>query len=194
MEDLRIKFIDECYSDAITLKEKFKITESKEWDTSTVILELGVQIGHIFDIKCNNNSLKEPNRNISDLGDEVSDVLLQIMYLGYLEEVDFKKRIDFKCSDIEGIIVLYGQLAETVMEENSYRFKKDRIGFDTRLDFIKDRILRIYLLIINYSKDNNIDVIREFKKMKKDAEVFLLKYEENHRVWFWRYYFSHKHI
>ena len=32
MEDLSIRFIDECYNDAITLKEDFKITESKEWD------------------------------------------------------------------------------------------------------------------------------------------------------------------
>ena len=52
MEDLSIRFIDECYNDAITLKEDFKITESKEWDIITAILELGVQIGHIFDIKC----------------------------------------------------------------------------------------------------------------------------------------------
>lgn len=54
MEDLRIRFIDEFYNDAITLKEKFKITESKEWNVITVLLELSVQIGHIFDIKCNN--------------------------------------------------------------------------------------------------------------------------------------------
>ena len=171
MEDLRIRFIDECYNDAITLKENFKITESKKWDIITVILELGVQIGHIFDIKCNNDDLKEPMRNIN-----------KTMYLGYLEKVNFKEKIDFKYSDINGIIVLYGQLVETVMEETNYRFKKERVGFNTRLDFIKDRILRIYLLTINYAKKNNINVIEEFKKMKKDAEGFLKKYEEKHRV------------
>ena len=104
------------------------------------------------------------------------------MYLGYLEKVNFKEKIDFKYSDINGIIVLYGQLVETVMEETNYRFKKERVGFNTRLDFIKDRILRIYLLTINYAKKNNINVIEEFKKMKKDAEGFLKKYEEKHRV------------
>lgn len=182
MEDLRIRFINECYNEAITLKEKFKITESKEWDVITVLLELGVQIGHIFDIKCNNNGLKEPMRNINDWGDEISDVLLQTMYLGYLEKVNFKEKIDFEYSDINGIMVLYGQLAETIMEETNYRFKKERVGFDTRLDFIKDRILRIYLLTINYAKENNINVIEEFRKMKKDAEEFLKKYEEKHRV------------
>jgi hypothetical protein len=182
MEDLRIRFIDECYNDAITLKEQFKITESKDWDIITVLLELGVQIGHIFDIECNTGSLKEPMRNIHELGDEVSDVLLQTMYLGYLAKVDFKRKIDFEYYDINGIMVLYGQLVETIMEENSYRFKKERVGFDTRLDFIKDRILKIYLLTINYAKENNINVIEEFKKMKKDAEGFLREYEKKHRM------------
>ena len=182
MEDLRIKFINECYDDAIELKEKFKITESKEWDICTVILELGVQIGHIFDIKCNNSNLKENLRNINNLGDEISDVLLQTMYLGYLKKVDFKKEINFEYDDISGIMVLYGQLIETVMEETSYRFKKERAGFDTRLDFIRDRILKIYLLTINFANKNNINVIEEFKKMKKDAEEFLEKYEETHRM------------
>ena len=182
MEDLRVKFIDECYEDAVKLKQEFKITESKEWDVITVLLELGVQIGHIFDINCNNDSLKEQMRNISDLRDEISDVLLQTMYLGYLEKVDFKEKIDFEYSDINGIMVLYGQLVETVMEETSYRFKKKRVGFDTRLEFIKDRILKIYLLTINYAKENNISVIEEFKKMKKDAEGFLRRYEEKHRM------------
>ena len=68
MEDLRKEFINECYDDAIELKEKFKITESKQWDICTVILELGVQIGHVFDIECNNSNLKENMRNINDLG------------------------------------------------------------------------------------------------------------------------------
>ena len=79
-------------------------------------------------------------------------------------------------------MVLYGQLVETMMEETSYRFKKERVGFDTRLDFIRDRILKIYLLTINYAKENNINVIEEFKKMKKDAEGFLREYEEKHRM------------
>lgn len=92
MEDLRIRFIDEFYNDAITLKEKFKITESKEWNVITVLLELSVQIGHIFDIKCNNQGLKELMRNINNLGDEISDVLLQTMYLGYMEKIDFKEK------------------------------------------------------------------------------------------------------
>lgn len=82
MEDLRIRFIDECYNDAITLKEKFKITESKEWDAITVLLELGVQIGHIFDIKCNNDSLREIMRE------------KQLLQLEYDPESNKKEIID----------------------------------------------------------------------------------------------------
>lgn len=126
-----------------------------------MVLELGVQIGHIFDIKCNNPEIKEDGRNISDLGDEISDVLLQTLYLGYLENVDFEKVVDFSYSSIDGIIVLYGQLVETIMEED-YRFKKERKGFNSRLEFIQDRIMKIYLLMVNYAEEKNIDIIYEF--------------------------------
>ena len=182
MRKIREKFIEECYEMAIKLKENFRITEDKEWDESTILLELGVQFGHIFDIKCDDNNLKEKMININDLGDEISDVLLQIMYLGYLKEVNFKEKIDFEYDNIDGIIVLYGQIVETVMEENSYRFNKKRIGFETRLDFIRNRIQRMYLLVINYARANKIDIITEFKKMEKDAKGFLKEYEKKHKM------------
>lgn len=182
MKNIRIEFIDKCYEDAVKLKKGFKKTEEKEWNIITVLLELGVQIGHLFDLKCNNIELKENNRNINNIGDEISDVLLQTLYLGFLENVDFKKEIKFEYSNIEGLMVLYGQLVEAVMEEESYRFKKERNGFENRLEFIKDRILKIYILTINYSLKINIDVITEFNKMKEDAEKFLKNYEKNYRM------------
>lgn len=182
MEDIRLKFIDKCYNNAIKLKEEFKKTEAKEWNIITVLLELGVQIGHIFDLKCNCTILKEYNRNINNIGDEISDVLLQTIYLGYLENVNFKKNIAFDYSNLDGIIVLYGQLLEAVMEEESYRFKKERNGFISRKEFIKDRILKIYIIIINYSQKININVINEFEKMKEDAENFLKNYEKKYRM------------
>ena len=182
MKNIRIEFIDKCYEDAVKLKKGFKKTEEKELNIITVLLELVVQIGHLFDLKCNNIELKENNRNINNIGDEISDVLLQTLYLGFLENVDFKKEIKFEYSNIEGLMVLYGQLVEAVMEEESYRFKKERNGFENRLEFIKDRILKIYILTINYSLKINIDVITEFNKMKEDAEKFLKNYEKNYRM------------
>lgn len=182
MENIRMKFINKCYDDAIKLKKGFKKTEEKEWNVITVLLELGVQIGHVFDLKCNSTDLKENKRNIDNIGDEISDILLQILYLGFLENVDFNKEIKFHYSNIDGLIVLYGQLIEAVMEEESYRFKKERNGFENRLEFIKDRILKMYILTINYSAKINIDVITEFKKMKEDAEGFLRNYEKKYRM------------
>ena len=96
--------------------------------------------------------------------------------------MNFKEKIDFEYDNIDGIIVLYGQIVETVMEENSYRFNKKRIGFETRLDFIRNRIQRMYLLVINYARANKIDIITEFKKMEKDAKGFLKEYEKKHKM------------
>ena len=80
---------------------------------------------------------------------------------------------------MDGIIVLYGQLIEALMEKNLYRFKKERVGYKNREEFIKDRIVKIYLIIINYSEKLNVNIINEFKKMEKDAKGFLKKYEKN---------------
>lgn len=174
------KFIKECYNDAIKLKQMFKITEEKEWNDIITALELGVQLGHIYNININSNILKEKRRKIDNIGDEISDVLLQILYLGYLEKVNFNKlneKIEY--SNMDGIIVLYGQLIEALMEKNLYRFKKERVGYKNREEFIKDRIVKIYLIIINYSEKLNVNIINEFKKMEKDAKGFLKKYEKN---------------
>lgn len=182
MEKINIEFIDKCYKNAIKLKKDFEITEEKKWDICTVLLELGVQIGHVFDLKCNNNELKEKNRDIHNLGDEISDVLLQTIYLGYLTETDLKKKIEIKFDDIDGIVVMYGQLVEAIMEEESFRFKKERVEFKNRREFIKDRILKIYLITLNYAEKNNINVIKEFNDMIQDARGFLNKYEKEHKV------------
>ena len=45
MENIKA-FLKENYDEAIKLKERFKITENKEWDAITILAELNVQLGH----------------------------------------------------------------------------------------------------------------------------------------------------
>ena len=63
-------FIDQNYKSAIALKERFKQLEKNDWDSMTVLLELQVQIGHLYNVMNDNKSIVEQGRKIDNLGDE----------------------------------------------------------------------------------------------------------------------------
>ncbi len=170
-------FFDYCYDEAIKLKIRFKLTEPREWDSLTTTLEAIVQVGHVYNVLYSNiESVKEVGRNINNIGDELSDVILQLSYLAYLEKVDINEIInnnEFNSNEIECFPILIGQLTEALMEENGYRFKKKRKNYDSTKDFVTDRINKLYNLLFNYCETNNIDIIEQFKLMLKDAHRFL---------------------
>lgn len=174
-------FISNKYVEAVVLKEKFKEVEENEWNSLTVMLELGVQLGHVHNIYIKNQNIDESERNFNNLGDELSDVLLQLMYLSYLENIDFDNISaydKFNCpknARLNALSVLYGQLSEALMEKYGYRFYKQRKGFPELNSFIKDRMMRILLIIFAIAKDNNIDMNEEFDRMNEDARNFLSK-------------------
>ena len=82
-------FFNHCLTKAISLKEKFKVLEKNDWNSLTVLLELNVQIGHLVNVVNDDIEIKEDGRCIDNIGDEISDVLLQLSYLSYLEKLNF---------------------------------------------------------------------------------------------------------
>lgn len=173
-----IKFLEIHYDGAIELKNRFKITEKRQWNDLITLLELNVQIGHLFNIEGHNKAVDETNRNISNLGDELSDVLLQLCYLIHLENVDLKKisKYNISLDDINFLPILCGQLIEAVMEKENYRFSKERFGFKNINSFIEDRLFKLLIITINYADKNGYNMIYEFGLMKKDANNFLDNY------------------
>jgi len=177
MEMLK-KFFSTHYENAIRLKERFKCTEPKIWSSLIVSNELAVQYGHLINTTYQDEFFNENNRNIVNVGDEVADVLLQLCYLGYLEEVDFTKIDGYEIKDIDvkyGVILL-GQLIEALMEKEGYRYRKERVGFETIQHFIEDRIIRLLLVVYKFSCLNNLDIVNDFDLMLKDANGFLDRY------------------
>ena len=53
------------YDEAIKLKERFKITENKEWDAITILAELNVQLGHFSYLISKQKNYGENGRNIN---------------------------------------------------------------------------------------------------------------------------------
>lgn len=174
-------FFDQCLAKAISIKEKFKVLEKNDWNSLTVLLELNVQIGHLINVINDDIEIKEDGRMIDNIGDEISDVLLQLSYLSYIENIKFdnlEQYQDYKYDKIQGLCVLGGQLTETLMEKYEYRFDKPRVGFDSLDEFIKDRITKMIIICLNVGTKYNLDMIKEFNDMCESAMNFIAQRTE----------------
>lgn len=154
MKDI-LKFLDTHYDNALKLVSDFDITKSKKWEASDYVQELLVQVGHVYTVLDQDNDVKENKRVINNLGDELADVLLQLINLARIMNIDMyeiENLKDYKSSNVNGLSILMGQLAEIIMENNNARFKKNRVGFETSYDFIKDRIFKLFIITYNIGK------------------------------------------
>ena len=177
-----IKFLDKHYENALRLVKAFDSTKEKEWDSLLYLNELYVQLGHVYNVLNPNNNVAEDGRKIDNLGDELSDVVLQLINLADnlgINMYEVKNVENYSSNNINDIPILLGQLTETIMEMNSYRFKKERQGFNSHLDFAKDRIFKTFITTFNIAKQYNLNMIKEFDDMLIDATGFLEKFEDN---------------
>ena len=183
MKDI-VKFLDVHYKNALKLVSNFDITKKKKWDPQIYLNELYVQLGHVYNVLFSNDNVNEDKRKIDNLGDELSDVLLQLINLAKIMNIDMyeiKALKDYSYDNINGISILLGQLTEAVMEINDCRFRKDRAGFDTSYDFVKDRLFKLFIITYNISKEYKLDMIEEFSAMCKDANGFLKRFRQGKR-------------
>lgn len=181
MKDI-INFLNVHYKNALKLVSDFDITKEKEWNPQLYLNELYVQLGHVYNVLFANKKVNESKRVIDNLGDELSDVLLQIINLAKIMNInmyDIKDYGFYKYDNINGISILLGQLTEAIMEIYECRFKKNRDGFDTSYDFIKDRLFKLFIITFNISKKYNLNMIEEFNSMLNDANSFLSKFKKD---------------
>lgn len=176
------EFLKECFDNAIKLKDRFKITENKEWDSLTVILKLNVQMGHYTSLLSKNKYTIEEGRKIDNKGDELSDILLQLCTLCWKLKID-KRKVTFIKYDIidESYAILdlqtlLGQISEVLLEDTQYRHYKPRYNFKSHFDFLVEKISKMFSIVINICEINEIDIVNEFNIMCKDADNFLNSY------------------
>lgn len=184
------EFFKDIFNQAIQLKEDFKVVEKKEWDALTVLLELTVQMGQLQWLVTEDDTYEEIGRTINNKGDEIADVLLQLSALSNKLSINpeiLNKEYKFISYENEGLYldnlnVLLGQLIEAIMEHEEYRFEKGREGFGTKMDFIVDRIQKMYELTFSIAVNSNIDFNKEFLLMIEDATGFLNRYKKTHGI------------
>ena len=174
-----LSFLDKFYNRSLILSEAFSKTREKDWDPLVILNELGVQIGQIYNIIYHNEIVSEKNRIFSNLGDELSDVLMQLIALSDAMNINFYEIKDFQ--EVQefnwlSLPILFGQLNESVMEKYHYRFSKPREGFATIDDFIKNRIFLLFYVTFEIGKFHGLDLEKEFEEMILDATNFLNKF------------------
>lgn len=186
MKDIVI-FLDKEYDKALQLCKDFDITKENKWTPLIYLNELQVQVGHIYNVLIKKSYTDEPNRSFNNLGDEISDVLLQLINLASslnINMYDIKEEKNTNICDFNTISILLGQLNEVIMEQCGFRFRKNRDGFNNSFDFVKSRIFRMFIITYNFAKKNNLDIVEEFEKMLDDANNFLNNFDKKKMVEF----------
>lgn len=170
------KFFDSFLEKSKILRERFVITTKNEWNPMSVLTELYVQIGHVYTVLKNSSYLEE-NRKIDDLGDEVSDVVFQLIIIANMYDFDYESYHTKKLDNptLEDLIIVIGQLSEAVMEDCGHRFEKPRQGFSTTLDFIAFKISQGFDIIFNIADSLNLQLEKEYQKMIDSANNWLDK-------------------
>lgn len=113
-----ISFLNIHYMNAIKLSDDFKITRTKEWTPLVILNELSIQIGHIYNIIYSSESINEDNRNFCNLGDELSDVILQLIALANILNINLYNIVHLKQMQENSwfaIPVILGQINEAIM-------------------------------------------------------------------------------
>jgi len=169
------KFLNEFYRKAIVLSDHFSITREKDWNSLIILNELSVQLGQIYNIVYDNNVVGELNRKFYNLGDELSDVLLQLiaLYESMYHSIDINIFSVSRELNLMSLPILLGQLNEAVMEKYGYRFSKPREGFKTIDDFICHRILLLMNIVLQIASFHGLNMFHEFQEMLDDANQFL---------------------
>ena len=154
-----IEFLNNYYQKAVQLSKDFSITRNYEWTPLLILNELSVQVGHIYNIIYQSEAVNESNRVFSNLGDELSDIFLQLITLADSMNVDMYKIKELNCLKEDNWFafpILFGQLNEAIMEKYGYRFNKPRKGFSTIDDFIENRILRLFDITYQIAEKYNL--------------------------------------
>ena len=175
-----ISFLDNYYEKAIKLSNDFSITRDFDWTPLLILNELSVQVGQIYNIVYQSEAVNEPNRSFDNLGDELSDVFLQLITLADSMNIDMYHIKDLKPLKEDSwysFPVLFGQLNEAVMEKYGFRFNKPRHTFKTTDEFIENRILRLFDITYQIAEKYNLDIETEFQLMLDDANAFLKRFE-----------------
>lgn len=161
------------------LRRRFAHTAPRPWDAVTASAELSVQLGHLALCLLRHREVStvewdDPARPLSEIGDELADVLLGVLGICALTDTDPVPDADSPACDGDPrdaylrLVVACGRLSEAALLELGYRHQPQgrppSIARDAGVavrscETLADRL--------------GLDLLAEFEAMTADAHAFL---------------------
>jgi NTP pyrophosphatase (non-canonical NTP hydrolase) len=180
-------------SDVRRLRRRFAGTAPQPWTAATAAAELAVQLGHLA--LCllrrrgaDTTDIDDPQRPITDVGDELADVLLAVLSVTTLAGVEpalaAERRPARGDADSDGdgeveveaflrLLVWAGQLAEAAMVGEGFRHQP--AGTPPSIPAATGRAVADCNAVADHL---GLDLLAEFRTMVNDAEAFLASRED----------------
>jgi hypothetical protein len=162
------------------LRQGFARTAPQPWTATTAAAELTVQLGHLA--LCllrgrgtDTTDLDDPQRPITNIGDELADVLLAALSVTTLAGVEFAgvpgSRPAHGDGDVEAflrLLVAAGHLAENAMVSEGFRHQP--AGTPPSIPAASASAVAACAALADQF---DLDLLGEFRAMVSDAEAFL---------------------
>lgn len=179
--------------EAFSLKNKFKVTEKREWNSLVVCLELMVQIGHLNFVllqEQNTPDLHTPFiKDDTSVEDEICDIFFQLLNLANFLQINLSltcksHKSDTRnsyCSLYENILNLSncaGNIADAALMLYNYKDSRN-LDRESLISCIKLCIFKIMDYLSNIGSYFSINIDVSFRNMIRESEKYLSLYKES---------------
>jgi hypothetical protein len=168
-------------ADVRRLRAGFADTAPRQWTATTAAAEMTVQLGHLALCLLRRwgtdaTDLEDPQRPITNTGDELADVVLAAVSVPTLAEAEpaglsMPRPAAGRDGEVERflrLLVTVGQLAEAAMMHDGFRHRPT--GTPPSIPAASTRAVTAAATLAD---GLGLDLLAEFRAMEADAEAFL---------------------
>lgn len=167
-------------ADVRRLRAGFAGTAPQSWTATTAAAEMTVQLGHLAlcllrQRGADTTDLDDPQRPITNTGDELADVLLAALSVPTLAEVEpaalpapRHAGRDCEVERFLRLLITVGQLAEAAMMHDGFRHQPTGVP-----PSIQTASANAITAATTLADGVGVDLLAEFRVMVADAEAFL---------------------
>ncbi|WP_443205668.1 hypothetical protein [Saccharopolyspora sp. 5N708] len=170
--------LHEVLTNVRRLRERFATTAPQEWDPITAAAELSVQVGHLAICLLRQHGAdvsawEDPQRPITNIGDELADVVLAAFSINVLAQSEPAEATEQpqSANEVEAflrLLVAAGGLSEAALVEYHYRHRPE--GRPPSLSGAAAVVIAACDVLADQL---GLDLIAEFRSMVADADSFL---------------------